>query len=76
VVDIDPTHPPALKARRSVAAVVAIKVLRRGWGGKGWGCNPQGSPLTVGQIEIEVDLDLRLGRFFSQRGFSFGEIFP
>lgn len=30
-------------AERGLRRVVAIKVIRRGWGGKGWGCNPQGS---------------------------------
>ncbi len=60
--NIDPTHPPALKARKSVAAVVAIKVIRRGWGGKGWGCNPQGS--------------FSQGDFFHKRLEISGEVFP
>ena len=36
-------------AERGLRRVVAIKVIRRGWGGKGWGCNPQGS-FSLGQV--------------------------
>jgi len=40
---------PSRTWRRGVHKLVAIKVIRRGWGGKGWGCNPQGS-FSLGQV--------------------------